>query len=221
MARVSREEWAALWAGVRELSEWFPEGIVFIGGIAVLLPVRGQKLVERSSELSHDGAFLVSLADFADLRDIEEVTANRRLNKHQLLRNGIEYDIYLENHNDLRVRFSDAMEASKVIDGVRVASLEHLLVLKLDAYRARRGSAKGAKDERDLIKILYLMDGSPPKGERLQALTDEGARTLRRLEKSPEFLSLCDGNAHESRKLRREVLRVIDRVERLHSRSAS
>ena len=218
MSRVGKEEWALLWEGIQELSEWFPDGIVFIGGIAVLLHVRGQKLPERFVELSHDGDFFLSLADFGDLRDLEEVTANRRLSKHQIIRKGIEFDVYLENHNDLRVKYSDAMEASQVFDGVRVASLEHLLVLKLDAYASRRGSAKGSKDERDLIKICILMATSPPKRERLEAyLVDEAVETLRRLETSSAYLSLCGGNAHEARALRQDVLRVIEDIARIHS----
>ena len=38
-------------------------------------------------------------------------------------------------------------------DALRVASLEHLCVLKLEAYRDRRSSAKGQKDAKDLIRI--------------------------------------------------------------------
>ncbi len=210
--------WGRLWAGIRELSELFPDGIVFIGGIAVLLHVRDQKLPERFIELSHDGDFYVSLADFADLRDIEEVTANRRLNKHQIVKDGFEYDVYLENHHHLLVKFSDAMAASQVIDGVRVACLEHLLLLKLDAYQSRRGSAKGAKDERDLIKICYLMSGSRPRRDRLTTyLVPHAARTLGALKKSAEVMNICGGNAHQARDLRAAVVPVIEMVERMTS----
>lgn len=218
---VESEEWAKLWAGIREISELFPHGIVFIGGVAVLLHVREQKLPERFIELSHDGDFYVSLADFADLRDLEEVTANRRLNKHQIIKNGMEFDVYLENHNALTVKFTDALAASKVIDGVRVASLEHLLVLKLDAFASRRGSAKGAKDERDLIKICFLLSESTLHPERLtNYLTNEAVTTLGLVRQSAEFMTLCGGNAHQARDLRTGVLRVIERIERMHTRTS-
>lgn len=217
---VDPEEWRKLWAGIREFSETFPDGVVFIGGVAVLLHVRGQKLPERFIELSHDGDFFVSLADFADLRDLEEVTANRRLNKHQIVKGGVEYDVYLENHNGLNVKYADVVASSQVVDGVRVASLEHLLLLKLDAYASRRGSAKGAKDERDLIKILYLLDQSTLRAERLTGyLTDETVATLGLMKKSTEFMTICGGNAHQARDLRAGVLRVIERIERLHGRN--
>ena len=213
---VEREAWRRLWAGIREFSEMFPEGIVFIGGIAVLLHVRSHKLPERFIEFSHDGDFYVSLADFADLRDIEEVTANRRLNKHQIIKDGVEYDLYLENNNALRVKYVDVVAASEVVDGVRVASLEHLLLLKLDAYRSRRGSAKGDKDERDLIKICHLLAGSTLHGNRLTGyLTEEAVEALALVKKSTEFMTVCGGNAQHARDLRSGVVRVIERVERI------
>lgn len=216
---VDPEEWRKLWRGVLELSELFPEGLVFIGGIAVLLHVRSHKLPDRFVELSHDGDFYVSLADFADLRDLEEVTANRRLNKHQIIKDGMEYDVYLENHNALSVKFADVVASSTVVDGVRIASLEHLLLLKLDAYRSRRGSAKGSKDERDLIKILLLLEGSALHAERLSPyLTAEGIETLALVKKSGEFLVVCGGNAHQARDLRDRVLGVVSRIEKIFAR---
>jgi hypothetical protein len=214
--RIDPDEWAKLWAGIRELSGFFPDGIVFIGGIAVLLHVRDRRLPEGFVELSHDGDFYISLADFADLRDLEEVTANRRLQKHQIVKGGVEYDVYLENHNDLRVKYADAMQAATTIDGVRVASLEHLLILKLDAFGSRRGSAKGDKDERDLVKICYLLSRSKVHDERLaKYLTPEAVALLGSLRRSSAFLVLCGGNAHEARDVRKAVVEVIDRIERI------
>lgn len=212
---VDPDDWKRLWAGVREISGLFPDGVVFIGGIAVLLHVQSKKLPERFVELSHDGDFYVSLADFADLRDLEEVTANRRLNKHQIIKDGMEYDVYLENHNALSVRFNDVMQSSEVVDGVRIASLEHLLLLKLDAYRSRRGSAKGAKDERDLVKICFLLaETGLHLGRLTPYLTPENLESLALLRKSGEFLVICGGNAHEARELRESVLEVVSRIER-------
>ena len=143
--RTDEEEWEALWRGIDELSGFFPEGIVFIGGVAVYLHARLAKLSGAWIEFSHDGDFYISLSDYADLRDIEEVTTNRRLNKHQIIKDGIDFDIYLEYRNDLRVKYADALAASTVIENVRVASLEHLLLLKLDAYEDGCTAPRGAK----------------------------------------------------------------------------
>ncbi len=222
MARVQDEEWGKLWAGILDLSQYFPDGIVFIGGVAVLLHVRNGKLPEGFVEYSHDGDFFLSLADFADLRDLEEVTANRRLNKHQIVKNGIEFDIYLENHNGLIVKYADVMAESAIIDGVRVASLEHLLLLKLDAYASRRGSAKGSKDERDLVKICYLLAGQGTRHDRLSGyLVDEAVTLLVGVKKSSEFMTICAGNVHDARGVRAMVTRAVESIESRYTRGRS
>ena len=86
----------------------------------------------------------------------------------------LEFDVYVEHNDGLRVPYKDIAAASTVVDGIRVASLEHLLVLKLDAYAARRGSAKGRKDERDLIRIAHMLTTSGVhKGRLKRFVTDE------------------------------------------------
>jgi hypothetical protein len=155
--RTDEEEWQALWRGICELSSYYPEGIVFIGGVAVYLHVHGDKDPSVWVEFSHDGDFFISMRDFADLRDMEEVTTNRRLNKHQIIKEGIDFDIYVEHRNGLRIPYADIAAASSVIEEVRVAAAEHLLLLKLDAFHDRRASAKGRKDERDLIRIAHVL----------------------------------------------------------------
>ncbi len=158
---VEQEQWDALWRGICELSDYFPEGVVFIGGVAVYLHVRGAKVPEKWVEFSHDGDFYISLADFSDLRDIEEVTQNRRLSKYQIIKHGMEFDVYLEYRHSLRIPYANVHAASKIVENVRIAALEHLLLLKLAAYEDRRGSAKGRKDERDLIRIGHLLMRRP------------------------------------------------------------
>ena len=188
---VDPETWAALWRAICELSELFPEGLVFIGGIAVYLHARAARLASWGIEFSHDGDFYVSLADFSDLRDAEEVTVNRRLNKHQFIKNGIEFDVYLEYNNSLRVPYADAWARSSVIDNVRVAALEHLLLLKLDAYADRRASAKGRKDERDLIRIAHILSRQRLHKQWLEPyLTPEDAKLLADVLKSSEFVAM-------------------------------
>jgi len=210
---TSLEAWDALWKGIREINDLFPDGAVFIGGVAVYLHINQDALPAGFIEFSHDADLYFSLADFADLRDMEEVTANRRLNKHQIIKHGVEYDIYLERHNSLAVPYSEAIAHSVVIDGMRVACLEHLLVLKLDAFRDRKGSAKGAKDERDLIRIGYLLAA---KGIELDLvipyLDGERLDLLKGIGNSPGFLVLCEGNAHKARPVRDAVADVIRKI---------
>lgn len=103
---------------------------------------------------THDADLYVSLASWAAIRDAYVVVPNRRLSQHQITIDGVELDLYLEHNNALRVDFSDLVEASVVIDGARVACVEHLLLLKLSALRERWGSEHGAKDRRDVAMLL-------------------------------------------------------------------
>lgn len=219
---TSLEEWDALWKGIREINDLFPDGVVFIGGVAVYLHIDKDALPPGFIEFSHDADLYFSLADFADLRDIEEVTANRRLNKHQIIKHGVEYDIYLERHNSLAVPYSEARAHSVVIDGMRAACLEHLLVLKLDAYGSRKGSSKGAKDERDLIRICYLLAG---KGVDMGLITpyldNDRMNLLKTLRNSPGFLVLCEGNAHKAKPVRDAVNEVVKMISGPHAQKAA
>jgi hypothetical protein len=207
---VDPETWAALWSAICELSGLFPEGLVFIGGIAVYLHARQARLAPWGIEFSHDGDFYVSLTDFSDLRDIEEVTANRRLSKHQFIKNGLSFDVYLEYNNTLRVPYADAWSHSSIIENVRVASLEHLLLLKLDAYADRKASAKGRKDERDLIRISHILARSRVHKRWLEPYaTAEDVRLLTEALRSQEFV-LMTKNIKQANSLRSDFRVILD-----------
>ena len=219
MPAVDPEQWTALWAGATELSEEFSDGIVFIGGVAVYLHTRAEHVPDQWIEFSHDDDFYISLTDFADLRDIEEVTANRRLTKHQLIKNGVEFDVYLEYNNALRTTYADVRAHSAVIEQVRVASLEHLLLLKLDAYADRRGSAKGRKDERDLIRIAHLT--APPYKVRRRQLapyvTERDVSLLDQVSRSPEIMRMS-ADPRETKRLRSDLERLLKTVRSIEER---
>src|SRR3990172_2523791 len=121
-------------------------GHVFIGGVAVYLHAVNNPKTRGLAEASHDADFMLALSDFADLRDAEEIVPNRRLSKHQLIRGGVEFDVYVERRNGLLVPFDEAAAHAVHYGAIRAACPEHLLVLKLEAYRERMASAKGDKD---------------------------------------------------------------------------
>jgi hypothetical protein len=210
---IDPDTWADLWAAICELTEQFPDGLVFIGGIAVYLHARQAKLAPWGVEFSHDGDFYISLADFSDLRDIEEVTVNRRLSKHQFIKNKIDFDVYLEHNNTLRVPYVAAWEHSSIVENVRVVSLEHLLMLKLDAYADRKGSAKGRKDERDLIRISHILSRQRIHKKWLEPYaTTEDVRLLTEALRSPEFVLMNGGNVQQASRLRTDFRKVLDAV---------
>lgn len=208
--------WDDLWLGIRELCEDYPNGIVFIGGVGVYLHTAAVKHVPgRFIEFSHDGDFYMDHTDFHILRSLEDVTTNARLKKSQLIKHGMEFDIYEQYTNGLLVKYEDAVGASEIIDGVRVACLEHLLLLKLVAYKSRKGRNKGDKDERDLIRICYMLSQQPegPREDILLPYLDTVlVETLDLIRTSRQFITLAAGNTHHASTMRKLTTKSIDAV---------
>jgi hypothetical protein len=188
-----------------EISERFPDGLVFIGGIAVYLHAINHDTTINYAETTHDADFYISIADMADLRDLEEVASNSRRSKHQMIKKGFAFDIYTERFSSLVVPYDVVASHSTLYGGVRVAALEHLMVLKLEAFFDRKGSAKGEKDAKDLLRIAavanvsgqgFLPDLAMP------YLRDEHMDLLEIVERGPYATSLARGNAVEAKRLR-------------------
>jgi len=208
---MNSSEFSILLGACSEVAELFPEGVVYIGGIAVYLHAINQPSTVEIAEFTHDADFYISLTDMSDLRDIEEVVPNRRLSKHQMIKKGFEFDIYTERQSSLIVPY-DAVAASAVGFGtIRAASLEHLIVLKLEAFADRKGSAKGDKDAMDLLRITAV--GSRAKGGFKADLCapyirDQHLELLDMVERGPQVMSLAKGNAMLAKKLRQEFATI-------------
>jgi hypothetical protein len=213
---MDAHEFDKLLSSCLEVAGLFPDGVVFIGGIAVYLQAKNLAETSDLAEFTHDADFYISLADMGDLRDLEEVTANRRLSKHQMIKDGFEFDIYTERQSTLIVPYDAVLAASDVKADIRVASLEHLLVLKLEAFRDRKDSSKGDKDAKDLIRIAAVARrGGRPFRPKLAApyLGDDHLALLHRVEKGPYATSLAHGNAMRAKKLRHDVTAVLTDLE--------
>jgi len=189
-----------------EISSLFPTGVVYIGGIAVYLHTINIEEIASFAEFTHDADFYISIADMSDLRDIEEVTPNRRLSKHQLIKGGFEFDIYTERYSSLIVPFDQVKAYSEAYDMISVASLEHLLVLKLEAYRDRINSSKGSKDAKDILRISQIASASKKKlrPDLIEGYISEShIELLKQIEKGPEPMSLARGNAQQAKNIRK------------------
>lgn len=195
---MSEGDFGNLLLACQEIAALFSQGVVFIGGIAVYLHSINCEETKALAEFTHDADFYISLADMADLRDLEEVVANRRLSKHQLIKRGFEFDIYTERHSALPVAYDQVMAHSVAYDALRVASVEHLLVLKVEAYRDRHASSKGQKDAKDLIRLGLIAQarGRSLVADQVSAyLSEDHYKLLERIQRGPDFLSLAKGNA--------------------------
>jgi hypothetical protein len=209
---VDLAEFGRLLTICQELGEAFPDGLVYIGGIAVYLHTVNSELTRHLAETTHDADFYISIADMADLRDLEEVTPNRRLFKHQLIKGGFEFDIYTERHSALIVPYDQVVARAVSYETLKVASVEHLLVLKLEAYRQRRASSKGRKDAKDLIRIVLVSEKNRVDSSVLDAyLSDDHRALLQDIARGPEFLSLAQGNAKQAKDYRQKFVECLKR----------
>ncbi|WP_137917113.1 hypothetical protein [Hydrogenophaga sp. 2FB] len=209
---METKEFEVLLGACAEVAELFPEGVIYIGGIAVYLHAKNVATTSELAEFTHDADFYISFADMGDLRDIEEVTPNRRLSKHQMIKKGFEFDIYTERQSSLIVPYDMVLSSSDVYGGMRVASLEHLLVLKLMAFMDRKGSSKGDKDAKDLLRIAAVAsqggNGFRPELA-LPYLQDEHLALLKQVAGGPHALSLAQGNAMLAKRIRADFTSVV------------
>lgn len=200
-----------------EFSQMYSEGLVYIGGIAVYLhAINAGESVRAFAEATHDADFYISLADMGDLRDIEEVVPNRRLSKSQLIKGGFEFDIYTERQADLIIPFADVFAHSVLKGEMRVACLEHLFALKLEAWRDRRHSSKGGKDARDLVRIA-LVAAQEEAGFKAELaarfLSDRHLELFDSLRRTPEVVALASGNAVKAKHMRAQLNGLLDSIE--------
>jgi hypothetical protein len=176
--------------------------LVFIGGVAVYLHALAQASKNVTPEASHDADLMISFSDYGVLKDEAEITHNRRLAKHQMIVDDIELDVYVEHLNNLIVPYDEVFMHSLEVEGIRVACLEHLLVLKLEAFKTRGSSGKGEKDRRDVAKIGLLLGRRADLDLITPYLRSELAMLLKTIAKSSVFFELCAHNAHAAKKAR-------------------
>lgn len=204
---MEKDEFEKLIGACVELAQEYPEGLVFIGGIAVYLHAINSAAAPFA-EFTHDADAFISLSDLGDLRDREELVPNRRLSKHQLIRHGFEFDIYTERLASLIVPYDAVMSRAVKYGELRVAGLEHLLVLKLEAYRDRKASSKGEKDAKDVVRIALVADkGSKAlRGDLIAPyLSDEHLRLLAQIKRGSACVALARGNAMHAKRFRAAV----------------
>lgn len=210
-----------LWSIVADLHRLCDGQAVFIGGVAV------QALTHKLGvphglppEATHDVDVSVTIAASGTLRDAEMLTLNKRLKKAQITVDGIEIDVYVEYQSGLRFDYTElAMYAERFSIGkateVQIASVGHLILLKIDALGARASSTHGAKDRRDLAKLLVM--GSDRAGDAeiiIGFATGDDVTAMQRLLKSTAFAEITRGNAQAASKLRIKAERFVDQVKK-------
>jgi hypothetical protein len=210
-----------VWHIVADLHSLCDGQVVFIGGVAV--QALTQKLGAAHglpSEATHDVDMAVTIAASGALRDKKLLTPNKRLKKAQITVSAVEVDVYVEYQSGLRFDYTElATYAERLSIGkavkVQIASIGHLVLLKLDALGARASSAHGAKDRRDLAKLFVM--GSD-RDEDIQivvgAATGADVSAMQRVLKSTAFTEITRGNAQAASKLRIKAEKFVERVKK-------
>lgn len=193
------------------------DGVVFIGGIAVYLHAINHDATSAFAEATKDADFYISLSSLSDLREIEELTPNSRLSKHEFKRREFSFDVYAERQSRLPVPYDEVMAHAVEYDGVRVAALEDLLVLKLEAAVDRHASEHGRKDAKDVIRILLLGKGAAFDAHRAVAYMKPGHfERLGHIVDGAEFTAMAQGNAKLAKRMRQEAAEVFEKIARVY-----
>lgn len=212
---MNDNDWERLLGAVDQFQELFPEGLVFIGGIAVYAYARSKEETAALAAQSHDADFMILRSEFIELRDITVMTANKRLSKHQFVEAGFEFDVYVEGQTDLVIPVDEAVANSEFRSGLRVACIEHLLILKAKALKDRKGTSKGNKDEDDMVRILLVAEEID--GDRLSRLTEDALTEIRRAVEGDSPLRLAQGNSHAAKNLRNKARERMEEINNVFS----
>jgi predicted nucleotidyltransferase len=210
---VEQSAFQKLLVACHEVAGMYEPDIVFIGGIAVYLHAMNHENTRPYAEMTADADFYISLSALSDLRDIEEVVQNTRLSKHEFQKAGFSFDVYTERQSSLPVPYADVIAHAVRYEGVAVAPLEYLLVLKLEAAVDRHGSAHGQKDARDIIRLLLLAGSQAFDATRSTLfMRDDHLVRLKAIVNGPEFIALARGNAKEAKALRAACSKIYETI---------
>ena len=121
---------------------------ILIGGWAVFLYTNALKSKDIDIIVAYDG--------LGKLKHDFTVHKNERLKKYEIKTGEFDVDIYVPHYSDLGIGAETVMEATNSRSGFTVPKLEMLFSLKLHAWKQRRGTIKGRKDELDLFSLAFL-----------------------------------------------------------------
>ena len=131
---------------LQELKKQFR--LVLIGGWAVFLHTRSLK--------SKDIDIVVDYEELGAMKKKFNVSKNDRLKKYEIKTGELDVDIYLPHYSELGIGAEEIQKSQIIKDGFNVPGPEILFMLKIYAWNQRRGSAKGRKDELDILNLVSL-----------------------------------------------------------------
>ena len=144
---------------LRRLNAAFPEGLVAVGDMAVLLHAINDGV--EAAPASSIEAYL-SLEHVSTVRDEVEVVRVPEAYKRRALLPNAQIDLYVERQHRLAVPYEDAHRYSTIVDGVRIACKEHLLILMIDAAIDPAAPADAEKHAQSIGTLASSLDDPRP-----------------------------------------------------------
>lgn len=207
--KSNKEKFLEIVKLVEEASELTDSTIIVIGGVATYLYSIKSEIDDEIIEFSHDGDFVISNQSLDDLQEYYGIAnKNMRLKKHELKINDVDYDLYAEDKHTLLYSYKEMNEHSELIGTIRVPCIEHLIKLKTIAYNDRKSSAKGEKDKRDIIRLMYSANNELLDYEVLLEKKFELPKIIDELTEitkdNKAFNELCNNNHYYAAQLKKE-----------------
>lgn len=121
---------------------------ILIGGWAVFLYTHSLK--------SKDIDIIVDYNELGALRQDYPIIKNERLKKYEIKLEEIDVDIYIPHYSSIGLKLEAVKSNTIKREGFLLPVLEILFLLKLYVWQERRGTAKGKKDELDILSLAML-----------------------------------------------------------------
>jgi len=158
--------------------------------------------------ITKDIDIIIGYNELAKLKEVYDVFKNDRLKKYEIKTGEFDIDIYLPHYSNLGIPAEEIRKKTIPRRGFIVPELELLLLLKIHAWQARRGSVKGRKDELDIFSLAILAEFNwgkflqLVKGSNLEKYTDDFAGLLKRTTRIEEL----DINEQKMAKVKKVIL---------------
>jgi len=194
--QVTDTSWRVLQNLAREVS------FVLIGGWAVYLYTHSLK--------SKDIDMVVSLEELSKMKSQFNLIKNDRLKKYEVHQEEVDIDIYVEHYSNPGIPAEDLAKRIVTKEGFRVPAIEVLLFLKQNAWRERRGSAKGKKDEIDMLSLLIAGIQGDAYARLLQEYQRDGWKNdLAALLQNRSSIPELELNEHQYARLKSKLLPML------------
>lgn len=184
---VTQKSWQTLRVLKRQLN------FVLIGGWAVWLYTKALK--------SKDIDIIINYDQIEILRQNYSLTKNDRLTKFEARNEEVQIDVYLPFFSKLGLPVEEIIKDTQKVETFALPSPEMLLAMKLYTFTQRGFSAKGQKDQLDILSLITKVPVNYQKLQKISPITGL-VEIIQQTTKIPEL----DLNEHQWSKIKKSLL---------------